>query len=69
VDSALSDTKKTKKRRQRWDTRVLSGRMSPGTYEAVIKVVESGNYVDVTDYLRDIVRKDLKARGISLESP
>ena len=65
----MSDTKKTKKRRQRWDTRVLSGRMSPSMYKAVIKVVEAGNYVDVTDYLRDIVRKDLDARGISLESP
>jgi Arc/MetJ-type ribon-helix-helix transcriptional regulator len=66
VAAALSDTKKT--RRQRWDTRVISGRVSPSTYETVIKVVEAGNYVDVTDYLRDIVRKDLEARGISLES-
>ena len=65
----MSDTKKTKGRRQRWDTRVISGRVSPSAYEAVIKVIESGLYVDVTDYLRDIVRKDLKARGISLENP
>ena len=36
---------------------------------AVIKVVESGPYMDVTDYLRDIVRKDLEARGIDLENP
>jgi len=63
----LSDANKTKKRRQRWDTRVLSGRVSPSIYQAVIKVVEAGNYVDVTDYLRDIVRRDLDARGISLE--
>lgn len=59
----------TNRRKQRRDTRVLSSRVSPSTYEAVIKVVEAGNYVDITDYLRDIVRKDLKARGISLESP
>jgi len=65
----LSDTRKTKGRRQRWDTRVLSGRVSPSMYEAVVTVVEAGNYVDVTDYLRDIVRKDLEARGISLENP
>lgn len=64
----MSDTRKPRKRK-RWDTRVLSGRVSPSMYEAVIKVVEAGNYVDVTDYLRDIVRKDLEARGISLESP
>ena len=36
-------------------------------YEAVIRVVESGPYVDVTDYLRDLIRKDLEARGIDLE--
>jgi len=69
VAVALSDAKKIKGRRQRWNTKVLSGRVSPSTYEAVIKIVEAGNYVDVTDYIRDIVRKDLKARGISLESP
>lgn len=56
-----------RRRRQRWDTKVISGRISPSMYEAVIKVVESGSYVDVTDYLRDIVRKDLEARGIKLE--
>lgn len=56
------------KRRQRWDTKVISGRISPGMYEAVIKVVESGAYVDVTDYLRDLIRKDLEARGLSLEN-
>jgi len=67
VETALNGSKGAKGRRQRWDTRVLSGRVSPSMYVAVIKVVEAGNYVDVTDYLRDIVRKDLDARGISLE--
>ena len=56
------------RRRERWDTKTLSGRISPAMYEAVIKVVESGAYVNVTDYLRDIVRKDLEARGLSLEN-
>ena len=46
---------------------MISGRISPPMYEAVIKVVESGSYVNVTDYLRDIIRKDLEARGIVLE--
>ena len=63
----LSDTD-GRRRRQRWDTKVISGRISPGMYEAVIKVVESGAYVDVTDYLRDLIRKDLEARGIGLEN-
>lgn len=55
-----------RRRRQRWDTKVISGRISPSMYEAVIKVVESGSYVDVTDYLRDLIRKDLEARSIEL---
>ncbi len=57
----------TNRRRQRGDTRVLSGRVSPGTYESVLKIIESGLYVDVTDYIRDVVRKDLEARGITQE--
>ena len=56
-----------RRRRERWDTKMISGRISPPMYDAVIKVVESGVYVNVTDYLRDIVRKDLEARGIELE--
>ena len=56
-----------RRRRQRWETKVISGRISPSMYEAVIKVVESGSYVDVTDYLRDLIRKDLEARGLSPE--
>lgn len=36
-------------------------------YDAVLKVVESGAYVDVTDYLRSIIRRDLEARGIDLD--
>jgi len=55
------------KRRERWDTKMISGRISPPMYEAVIKIVKSGSYVNVTDYLRDIIRKDLEARGIELE--
>ena len=66
VEIVLSD-RDGRRRRQRWDTKVISGRISPGMYEAVIKVIGSGSYVDVTDYLRDLVRKDLEARGISIE--
>ena len=54
-------------KRVRWKTKVISGRVSPKTYQAVLDVVDSGSYVDVTDYLRDLIRKDLDARGIVLE--
>ena len=49
------------------ETKVISGRISHQMYDAVVKVIEAGNYVDVTDYLRDVIRKDLNSRGISLE--
>ena len=54
-------------KRIRWKTRVISARISPRMMEAVMEVVESGRYVDITDYVRDIVRRDLEARGIGLE--
>ena len=57
----------TGRKRVRWKTKVISGRVSPKTYQAVLDVVDSGSYVDVTDYLRDLIRKDLDERGITLE--
>ena len=56
----MGDTER-KKRRPR-DTRVISGRVSPQMFKAVKKIVDSGNYVDMTDYLRDMIRRDLKER-------
>ena len=58
---------KTEGKRVRWETKVISGRVSPQTYQAVLEIVNSGSYVDVTDYLRDLIRKDLDARGITLK--
>ena len=54
-------------KRVRWPTKVLSGRVSKQMYDAVLDIVHKGNFVDVTDYLRDLVRKDLEARGLSIE--
>jgi len=60
-------TQQKKRGRPRRDTKVISGRITPVMFEAVNKVVDSGKYVDVTDYLRDIIRKDLEVRGIRIE--
>lgn len=54
-------------KRVRWDTKVLSGRVSVQTYDAVLDIINKGNYADVTDYLRDVIRKDIEARGIKIE--
>ena len=56
-----------KGKRVRWKTKVISGRISPQMYKAVLEIVNSGSYVDVTDYLRDMIRKDLDARGVTIE--
>ncbi len=50
------------KKRQRWETVVISGRIAPYMMEAVLDVIDTGAYANVTDYLRDIIRADLKAR-------
>ena len=54
-------------KRKRWKTTVISGRISIQMKNAVVDIIESGKYVDITDYLRDLIRKDLEARGITLE--
>jgi len=54
-------------KRIRWETKVISGRVSPQMYQAVLDIIESGNYVDVTDYLRYLIRRDIAMRGITLE--
>ena len=50
------------KKRQRWETAVISGRISPSLMESVLDVIDTGAYANVTDYLRDIIRTDLKNR-------
>jgi len=39
-------------KRVRWPTKVLSGRVSVKMYDTVMKIVYTGHYADVTDYLR-----------------
>ena len=50
------------KKRQRWETAVISGRISHAMMNSVIDVIDTGAYANVTDYLRDIIRTDLKNR-------
>ncbi len=50
------------KKRQRWETVVISGRITPAMMDSVFDVIDSGAYANVTDYLRVIIRADLKAR-------
>ena len=54
-------------KRVRWPTKVLSGRVSVKMYDTVMKIVYTGHYADVTDYLRSLIRKDIEERGLSLD--
>ena len=54
-------------KRVRWETKVLSGRVSVPMYNAVLDIINKGNYADVTDYLRDLVRRDFEKRGITID--
>ena len=49
------------------ETLAIHARISPRMYDAVISVVESGLFVDATDYLRHLIRRDLTERNISFE--
>ncbi len=50
------------KKRQRWETVVISGRITHAMMNSVLDVIDTGAYANVTDYLRDIIRADLKSR-------
>ena len=54
-------------KRVRWPTKVLSGRVSEKMYETVLDIIHQGNYADVTDYLRDLIRRDFERRGITID--
>jgi len=54
-------------KRVRWETKVISGRVSKKMYETVLDIVHQGNYADVTDYLRDLIRRDFEKRDIKIE--
>ncbi len=58
---------KLSRKRVRWPTKVLSGRVSEKMYETVLDIVHQGNYADVTDYLRDLIRRDFERRGITID--
>ena len=50
------------------DTAIVNARLPISMKTAVDHVLDSGIYFNISHYLRDVIRKDLEARGISLES-
>ena len=40
----------------------VSTRVPKAVYGEIEKIIEEGNYLDISDYLRDVIRKDLESR-------
>jgi len=49
------------------ETAIVNARLTIPMKNAIDQVLDSGLYFNISHYLRDVVRKDLEARGISLE--
>ncbi len=45
----------------------ISIKVTAPIYDAMLSIIESGAYLNIPDYLRDLIRRDLEARGIRLE--
>jgi Arc/MetJ-type ribon-helix-helix transcriptional regulator len=46
------------------DTTPVSTRVTETTANTIVKVLEKEGYLNVSDYLRDLIRKDLENRGL-----
>jgi len=42
-------------------------RVTAPIYDAMLGIIESGAHFNVQDYLMNLIRRDLRARGIKLE--
>ena len=57
---------KEEKAKYETDSKVVSTRVTIPVYEAINKVIKTGLYFRTSDYLRDIIIKDLKSREIEI---
>jgi len=48
---------------------VVSTRVTIPIYEGISQVLDTGLYLKVSDYLRDIIKKDLESRDIKINKP
>lgn len=55
------------KRRFSSDTVPVSTRITKSALEEIEEIIKDGYYTDLGDYIRDIIRKDLRARRTEKE--
>ena len=46
----------------------VSTRITKHMHGAILELLEVNDHLNVADYLRDLIRKDLEKRGVSFES-
>lgn len=52
------------KRKKNSQTTPISTRVTKPMHDAILRLLEVNAHVNVADYLRDVVRKDLENRGV-----
>ena len=67
MNQGSEEEPKKELRREPPKTYPLSARVTHSMLKAIDEVIDSGKYLRVSDYLRDLIRRDLEERGIKIE--
>ena len=67
MNGEIETDAKSSRRKPHQDTYPISTRVPMSMLKAIDLVIESGKYLRISDYLRDLVRKDLEERGIEIK--
>ena len=67
MNQGAGEEPKTGLRRKPPETYPISARVTLPMLTAIDNVIDSGKYLRVSDYLRDLIRKDLEERGIRID--
>lgn len=67
IKASDDDEEEAPREEQLLGTAIVNARLPIPMKNAVDQVLDSGLYFNVSHYLREVIRKDLEARGIELE--
>jgi len=68
IKASDDDEEEAPREEQLLGTAIVNARLPIPMKNAVDQVLDSGLYFNVSHYMREVIRKDLEARGISLEA-
>ena len=55
------------RRRSKLKTSTVSARVTEPVLKEIDRIVWTEGYTDISDYIRNLVRKDFKKRGVSIK--